>query len=163
MSGILFLLIFATALGSALNAGLFFIFSVCIMQALARLEADEGIAAMQSINRVIINPAFMAVFMGTALLSAVIVTIAVLQWSAPDAAPGLGWALAGGIVYLLTSIGVTMVFNVPLNNALDRADPDSAEGASLWARYLDVWTKWNHARSVGTLVSTAFFILALTY
>ena len=145
MTGILFALVFVTALGSALNA-----------------EADEGIAAMQSINRTIINPAFMAAFLGTALLSAVIVTIAILQWSAPDAAPGLGWALAGGIVYLLSSILVTMVFNVPLNTAIDRADPDSADGATLWARYLDVWTKWNHVRSAGTLMSTALFIMALT-
>jgi uncharacterized membrane protein len=96
------------------------------------------------------------------LLSAVIITIAVLQWSDPAAAPGLGWAMAGGIVYLVANIGVTMVFNVPMNNAIDRADPDSAAGAALWARYLDIWTKWNHVRSVGTLVSTAFFILALT-
>ena len=162
MTNTLFILTFVTALGSALNAGLFFIFSVCIMQALGQLEADEGIGAMQSINRVIINPWFMGVFMGTALLCAVIVTIAVLEWSDPAAAPGLGWAMAGGIVYLLTAIGVTVIFNVPLNNELDRADPDSAEGASLWARYLGAWTKWNHVRSVGTLVSTALFILALT-
>lgn len=162
MSGTLFLLTFVAALGSALNAGLFFIFSVCIMQALGRLEADEGISAMQSINRTIINPAFMAAFLGTALLSAVIVTIAILQWSAPDAAPGLGWAMAGGIVYLLTSIGVTMAFNVPLNTTLDRADPDSADAAAFWTRYLDVWTKWNHVRTVGTLISTALFILALS-
>jgi uncharacterized membrane protein len=161
MTNTLFVLTFVAALGSALNAGLFFIFSVCIMQALGRLEADEGIGAMQAINRAIINPAFMAAFMGTALLSAVIVTIAVLQWSAPDAA-GLGWAIAGAIVYLITAIGVTMVVNVPMNTALDRADPDSAEGAALWARYLDSWTKWNHVRSAGTFVSTALFILALT-
>ncbi len=162
MTGALFVLTFVAALGSALNAGLFFIFSVCIMTALGRLEADEGISAMQSINRTIINPAFMAAFMGTALLCAVIVTIAVLQWSDPEAAPGLGWAMTGGIVYLLAAIGVTLAVNVPMNNTLDRAEPDSAEGATLWARYLDVWTKWNHVRSVGTLVATALFILALT-
>jgi uncharacterized membrane protein len=162
MTGALFTLTFVAALGCALNAGLFFIFSVCIMQALGRLETDEGISAMQSINRTIINPAFMAAFLGTALLCAVIITIAVLQWSDPEAAPGLGWAMAGGIVYLLAGIGVTLAVNVPMNNALDRAEPDSAEGATLWARYLDVWTKWNHVRSVGTLVATALFILALT-
>ena len=162
MTGALFILTFVAALGSALNAGLFFIFSVCIMQALGRLETDEGISAMQSINRTIINPLFMAAFMGTALLSAVIITVAILRWSDPESAPGLVWTMAGAIVYLIANIGVTMVFNVPLNTALDRAEPDSAQGAALWTRYLDVWTKWNHVRSVGTLVSTAFFILALT-
>ena len=157
MDGVPFILTFAAALGSALNAGLFFIFSVCIMAALARLAPAEGIRAMQSINRVIINALFMAVFMGSALLSAVLVTVAVLQWETP----GVGWALAGGIVYLVTSIGVTMIVNVPLNNQIERTDADSAEGQALWARYLDVWTKWNHVRSVGTLVSTGLFIAAL--
>jgi uncharacterized membrane protein len=32
----------------------------------ARLPAREGIAAMQSINVVVINPAFLGVFLGTA-------------------------------------------------------------------------------------------------
>lgn len=162
MSAPFYVLVFTAALGAALNAGLFFIFSVCIMQALGRLEADEGISAMQSINRTIINPAFMAAFLGTALLSVAIVTVAILQWSDPNAAPGLGWAMAGGLVFLLGAIGVTLVFNVPLNNTLDRADPDSAEGATFWARYLDVWTRWNHVRTAGSLLSTALFILALT-
>ena len=41
------LAIFAAALGSGLMAGLFFIFSVCIMQALSRLPPEQGIAAMK--------------------------------------------------------------------------------------------------------------------
>jgi hypothetical protein len=49
-------LIFLTILGSGLMAGLFFVFSVVIMSALGRIPAPSGIAAMQSINKVIINP-----------------------------------------------------------------------------------------------------------
>jgi uncharacterized membrane protein len=30
---------------------------------------------------------------------------------------------------------------VPLNNALDRVAPDSAEGATLWQTYLLDWTR----------------------
>ena len=41
---------------------------------------------------------------------------------------------------------VTMVFNVPLNDALAAADTSSPEAASLWARYLKDWTFWNHVR-----------------
>jgi hypothetical protein len=64
-------LIFSAVIGAGLNAGLFFIFSVCIMGALARLPAEQGIAAMQAINVVILNPLFLLVFMGTAVLSLV--------------------------------------------------------------------------------------------
>lgn len=31
---------------------------------------------------------------------------------------------------------VTIMFNVPLNEALAKADPDSASSAMLWANYL---------------------------
>src|SRR5262249_36312950 len=44
-------------------AGLFFAFSVAVMQALARLPAAGGIAAMQSINIAILNPLFLSVFL----------------------------------------------------------------------------------------------------
>ena len=54
---------FAAALGCALMAGLFFSFSVAVMGALARIQPPEGIRAMQSINRVILNPLFLGVFL----------------------------------------------------------------------------------------------------
>src|SRR5215510_625162 len=56
VDGLLFTLTFVTALGCGLIAGLFFAFSVAVMQALARLPAAGGIAAMQSINSAILNP-----------------------------------------------------------------------------------------------------------
>ncbi len=45
-------------LGSALVGGVFFAFSSFVMKALARVPSPEGIAAMQSINVVVINPSF---------------------------------------------------------------------------------------------------------
>jgi uncharacterized membrane protein len=54
-----------------------------------------------------------------------------------------------------------MVFNVPLNDALAKVEPSSAEGASLWARYLTDWTMWNHVRTSAALAATTTFIIAL--
>jgi uncharacterized membrane protein len=42
-------------------------------------------------------------------------------------------------IYVLGMFAVTMVLNVPLNDALAAADPSSSEGAALWARYLKDW------------------------
>jgi uncharacterized membrane protein len=43
-------------------------------------------------------------------------------------------------LYLVGTVGVTIAFNVPLNNALAIVKPESAEGAILWAKYLRDWT-----------------------
>ena len=59
VDGFLFTLTFVTTLGCGLIAGLFFAFSVAVMQALARLPVAWGIAAMQSINSAILNPLFL--------------------------------------------------------------------------------------------------------
>ena len=60
--------ILIAALGTALIGGLFFAFSTFIMAALAARPAAEGMAAMVSINRVILRSLFMPVFFGAALL-----------------------------------------------------------------------------------------------
>ncbi len=148
---------FVAALGSGLMAGLFFVFSVFMMTALARLGAPQGIAAMQSVNVAILNPVFLTVFMGTAVLSLVTAVAAIWNWSAD----GSGWLLAGSLLYLVGILVVTMMFNVPLNDALAAVDPASGEGAALWERYLDVWVKWNHVRTATGLGALACFIMAL--
>jgi uncharacterized membrane protein len=157
MQGLLFVLTLLAALGSGLMAGLFFAFSAFIMQAFAKRSAAVGIAAMQSINTTILNPIFFSVFFGTAVLSLALALLAVMEWS--DA--GSGWRLAGALLYLIGSIGITMRFNVPLNNRLDQVASDSPEGATFWSHYLSTWTPWNHVRTVGCLGATASFILGM--
>jgi uncharacterized membrane protein len=158
MSNGLFILTLFAALGSGIMAGLFFTFSNVIMQALAKRPESDGIAAMQSINQTILNPAFFAVFFGTALLGLALAVAALIGWSNA----GSGWRLAGALLYLVGSILITMLFNVPLNNRLAKVAPDSAAGATLWAHYLKTWTAWNHARTIGCIGATGSFILGMS-
>jgi uncharacterized membrane protein len=139
------------ALGCGLIAGVFFAFSAFVMRALARLPANEGVAAMQSINRVVINPVFMAAFLGTGGTCLLLLSGSLLAWHRP----GSGWALLGSVLYLIGTIGVTMVCHVPRNNALAPLDPVSAEAADVWTRYLAEWTRWNHVRTVASLAAAA--------
>ncbi|WP_395020754.1 DUF1772 domain-containing protein [Dongia sp.] len=157
MQSWLFVLTVLAALGSGLMAGLFFAFSAFIMQAFATRPAAVGIAAMQSINETILNPVFFLLFFGTAVLSLILAILAVI--GSDDA--GSGWRLAGGLLYLIGAIGITMRWNVPLNNGLAQVMPESPEGAAVWARYLKVWTRWNHVRTVACLAATASFILGM--
>jgi uncharacterized membrane protein len=156
--GLWFALILAAALGAGLIAGVFFAFSSFVMRALGRLPAPGGIAAMQSINVVVLNRSFLAVFLGTAVLSLLLVVTAMIHWqSAP--AP---WLIAGGLCYLLGTVLVTMVCNVPRNDALAKVEPASTAGAQLWARYLVGWTLWNSVRTLAALVASGLFVVALT-
>jgi uncharacterized membrane protein len=144
----------AAALGSGVVAGFFFAFSVCVMRALGRLPPDQGIAAMQSINVVVLNPWFFMAFFGTAAVCILLAVFSLFNWSASHAI----YLLAGSLLYLAGSIFVTMVFNVPLNDALAAVNPNSAEGAALWTRYLAHWTAWNHVRTATSFAAAALFI-----
>jgi len=153
----LFGLTLVSALGCGLMAGVFFGFSAFVMRALARLPAAQGIAAMQSINIVVINPLFMAAFLGTGATCALLIVPAVRMWQGPGAA----CLLAGSLLYLVGTVAVTMAFNVPRNDALARVDPASTDGARLWAGYATVWTAWNHVRTVAALAAAVLFTIAL--
>ena len=153
----LFAVTLLSALGCGLVAGVFFAFSAFVMKALARRPATEGIAAMQAINVAVINPWFMAVFLGTAATSAVLIISALLRWQEADAV----YLLVGGALYLVGSFLVTIVFNVPKNNALAAVAPSDPGSATLWADYLARWTAWNHFRTVAALAATAALIMAL--
>ena len=112
---------------------------------------------MQSINRVILNPLFFLVFLGTAI--ACLILMISLYWRWEEA--GSVYLLAGSLLYLVGTILVTIVFNVPRNEALDKLEPDSREAAELWSRYLREWTAWNHVRTLTCTLGLVSFILAL--
>ena len=157
MSIVIELLLWVGAIGAGMMAGLYFGFSAFIMASFAALPAGEGARAMQSINRVILRSPFMVLFFATTLVALALAVIGVWQWGAPGATA----MLVGGVVYVAGMFVSTAAFNVPLNNALDRADPDSAAGADTWAHYLVVWTRWNHSRTVASALAGGLFTLAL--
>ena len=144
------------ALGCGLIAGVFFAFSTFVMKALAQQPPAHGIAAMQAINITVINPWFMTVFLGTTVICFILAIAALLK----GRSPGANYFLVASLLYLIGSFGVTIVFNVPLNNALAIAQPESSEGANLWASYLTNWTFWNHVRTIASLAAAALFTAA---
>jgi uncharacterized membrane protein len=151
------LLTLVTALGCAVIAGVFFAFSSFVMPALARIAPPQGIAAMQSINVVVLNRWFLGVFLGSAVGCAALAVSALSNGSEP----GAGLLLAGALSYLLGTLLVTRAFNIPRNDALAAVVPDSAEGLRLWLRYVPEWTLYNHVRGLAALVAAGCFILAL--
>ena len=150
-----------TLIGGArrgLIGGIFFAFSSFVMK--ARLSAyfrpDRGIAAMQAINVAVLNRRFLAPFFGTAAC-VVLVLSSLSVWRDPAAL----FRLLGSGFYLIGTMLVTIVRNVPQNDALARADPESATGEKQWARYVPTWTRWNTVRSIASLAASGALAVAL--
>jgi uncharacterized membrane protein len=140
-----------------LMAGLFFAFSNTVMRSLAKLPSDQAISAMQLLNVEIINPIFLLVFVGS-----VICCIATIMLSlTSEASKNSALAVSGAAIYLLGSIVVTAVFNIPRNNALAAISQNPIESAAFWSTYLSEWTFWNHIRLVAATVSFALLSLSL--
>ncbi len=151
------ILTFVAVLGSGLVSGIFFAFSTFVMRALGRLPENQGIAAMKAINVTVLNPWFLLAFFGT---GAVCLPVAFLALGSA-AGTHRAYLLAGCTLYLLGCLLVTMAFNVPLNNRLASADPDSSAAEALWAHYLSRWTLWNHVRTAAPLAAAGLFTMAL--
>ena len=156
MSGFPYAATLATALGCGLVAGVFFAFSSFVMPALRRLPAAQGVAAMQSINRLAPTPVFMTALFGTALAALVVAVWALVS----SAERPTGLLVAAGALYVIGTIGVTMGGNVPLNNELERFDAERADAAS-WSTWVSRWTAWNHVRTVAALAAAGIFTAAL--
>ena len=159
MNGLLGLLMFLGALGCGVMAGVFFAFSAFVMKGLDRLPAPRAVAAMQEINAAALTPAFMAVFLGTALACVGLMLSSFFVWGEPSAV----YLLVGGGLYLILAFGLTVVYHVPRNEALARVEADGTEAESRWSSYVAGWTAWNHLRFVGSLAASASLIMALVF
>ena len=150
-------LTFGTALACGIVAGCFFAFSTFVMRALARIPPPQGIAAMQSINVAAITPSFMTALFGTGVACLVLAGSVLMK----RPGPGAGYVLAGSLLYVVGTVLVTIICNVPLNDALAVADASSPAGARLWASYLTRWTAWNHVRTAAALAAAGLLSFAL--
>ena len=135
------IMIVVAVTGAGLVTGLLFAFSNFVMKAFADLPNDQGMFAMQRVNDRIINPVFLAIFFGTPILCLVIAIRSVLHLGEP----GSSVLLAGAIAYLFGPLGITLRFNVPLNDRLAKAEPTVADEA--WPTYQKQWQRWNHVRT----------------
>lgn len=157
MTQLLFVLTISAAVCTALLAGSFFAFSAYFLRALGGLTPERGIVAMQATIAAIKRPAFLVLFFGTALLCLALGGLSLFAWREAHA----HYAFAGAALFLIGGFGVTMLRSVPLNNALLGASPDTERAGDLWHRYRAAWARWNHVRTITTILACACFMLAL--
>ncbi|MFI2433831.1 DUF1772 domain-containing protein [Streptomyces sp. NPDC018693] len=144
-------------LATGVMAGVFGAFSVLVMRGLGALPSARGVAAMNAINSAALTPAFMIVFLGTAVVCAMLAVVTFVVW--PD--EGRLELLLGSALYLVGAFGVTVTANVPRNEALARLDAGTPEAAEYWPVYVREWTRWNHVRALASAATAVIYVAAL--
>jgi len=147
-------------LAYALVAGVFLAFSDFIMRSLALTGGVGGVEAMQVINREVFRWVFMALFLGMAALS---LLIAGYAWVNLDSPVGT-MIMLGALVYLFGCFGVTVGFNVPMNQALANMELASEVTRTYWLEtYVPRWTFWNSVRSGAAALASALLMFGLLW
>lgn len=136
-------------LAAALSAGFFYTFSILVMPALATADAGTAIQAMQKINLSVRTALFAFAFFGAPALP----LLAALAAGLAGHRSAAGLALASGLLQIGAVFAVTLLVNVPLNEALAPVAASSPMAAATWASYDARWTPWNHVRAVGAAAS----------
>lgn len=158
MTNFLAALLIVSLTASGIIGGVFFIFSTTIMRSLAVRPTDEAIGIMNEINAVIVRTNFIAIFLGNVVLSLVVIGFGLFG----DPFSGRWFAVTGAAFYLIGGFLVTIIFNVPRNNALAATVPDDPIAANLvWQDYLREWTFWNHVRTFACIASAMFLAFSL--
>lgn len=152
-------IILALATGTtALVAGVYHAFAVAINPAFARLPDREYIAAMQHINAAIVNPLFALSFFGAPLL---LPLAAGLYWRAGGRR--LYLLVAASAIFLIGSLGVTGVANIPLNEKLASFSPQqvpNTQAAAVRAAFANPWNRWHAVRTVASVAALALAVAA---
>lgn len=125
---------------NGLLAGVYVAFLVAVMPALHGLPDEVFTRVMNRINEVIVNPAFLLLFLGGPVVAA-----ALLAWHRSPVA-----IIAA--VCAVAALVITFAANIPLNDAL-------ASGGSR-DDYETPWLIWHSVRTAA--VTGAFALLALT-
>ena len=141
---------------TGLTAGVFGLYAHTIMRGLRGTDDRTFVGAFQAIDRAIVNPLFLVTFFG-ALVFTVIAAVAHRRGAA------LPWIVAAAVLYLVGAV-ITMVVNVPLNDAIKAAgDPDRiADLAAVRADFHEArWVAWNLVRTLTTTVAFGCLTWAL--
>ncbi len=135
------------ALLCALMAGVYFAFSVVVMPTLHHLGDGQGARVMQQFNRDILQSLFMPLFWVSSLLCLILLV-----------GGQSSMIMLAGAIYLTGMLGVTALFNVPLNNQLEQATENEIH--QIWQHYLSRWQWFNHIRTVSAALSAGLFVTA---
>ena len=139
--------------------GVMGLYANTIMPGLRRTDDRTFVGAFQAIDTAIINPLFLATFIGGLVMTG----LAAVLHLGEEVRSVFPWIVGAFVLYLVVVIA-TVTVNVPLNDGIKAAgDPDEIEDLSgARSDFNEVrWVRSNLVRTVLTLGSFACLLWAL--
>ena len=145
-----------TVILTGLSAGLFYAWSISVIPGTQKINDLSYLYTMQSINRAILNPAFFIVFLGSLIALA-----CSSYFNYGVSTKGFWFLLIATVTYLIGTVGVTGLGNVPLNNELEglKIPALSTEEAAEFRKYYE--SRCNKLHTYRMLFSVFSFVMAL--
>lgn len=148
-------ILFGSVVLTGLSAGLFYSWSVSVIPGTQKVADPAYLETMQSINRAILNPAFFLIFFGSILFLSL---SSIYEFHVNKMTFWL--LLSASIFYLIGTVGVTALGNVPLNDQLDALELAKVNVKEMaeFRKYYE--SNWNHLHLIRTVFAVASFLLS---
>ena len=150
------IILFGSVILTGLSAGVFYAWSVSVIPGTKKLLDLTYLETMQSINRAILNPAFFLVFFGSIICLSIssIYEFQENKWV-------FGLLLTSSIGYLVGTVGVTGLGNVPLNDQLEvlKIAEISSDKIREFRRFYE--SNWNRLHLIRTAFAVVSFLLSV--
>ena len=150
------IILFGAVVLTGLSAGLFYAWSVSVIPGTQEVVDTTYLETMQSINRTILNPAFFLIFFGSIIFLSI---GSIYQFNSDKTTFWL--MLIASILYLIGTVGITALGNVPLNNQLDLLNLNelTSQKLSVFRNFYE--DKWNRLHLIRTIFAVGSFLLSL--
>jgi len=145
---------------SGLLAGLMYGYDCSVVKGLAKLPDEQYVQAFRSFNTTIQNPYFMLSFMGSLLVLPVATWVSYHQYNSL----AFYLLLSASLLYFIGVFGVTIGFNVPLNERLDNfplLNATTEDISAVRKAFEKPWNKYHTIRTVASIISFLLAILSL--
>lgn len=142
---------------SGLSAGLLYGWWVSVIPGTRRMSGSSYVETMQSVNQAILNPAFLAVFLGAPVAIAVAGVVTFIDGESLRTV----LLVTALLLYLSTTLATTVRGNIPLNDQLEQFELSSATPTAIGDARDAYEGPWNRLHGVRVASSTLAFALCV--
>ncbi|MFF8552953.1 DUF1772 domain-containing protein [Streptomyces sp. NPDC015501] len=154
MSAMTSLFLVLATIVNGLYAGFMLTFLIAIMPGLAELTDQQFTAAMRRFNEKVPGPAFLVLFLGVVALPA-----AAFLTGLGEHDEVTGPAVLAALICVIIGHLITVIGNIPLNNAL--AASEGGDDGAARAAFEPRWNTLHQVRTAFSLVACALLAVAL--